>query len=78
MSVLLSLVLVPHIQVLVDEEDFVQERKDRENAEHRAVKAEEQLAMKEKEYQRAKLTLEEELQAKNQQVKQNQRYCHSY
>ena len=56
----------------------MQERKDRENAQHRAVKAEDQLAMKEKEYQRVKLTLEEELQAKNQQVKQYKKQVDSY
>ena len=52
-------------------EDFLQERKDRENMHERLRKKEEELAI-------IKLQLEEELQTKNQQVKQYKKQVDSY
>ena len=52
-------------------EDFVQEKKDRENMHARVVNKEEELA-------RIRQLLEEELQTKNQQVKQYKKQVDSY
>ena len=51
-------------------EDFASERKDRENLHARLMQKEEELATKEKELQSTRQRFEEELQTKNQQVKQ--------
>ena len=51
-------------------EDFVSERKDRENLHARLIQKEMELATKEKELQSTRQRFEEELQTINQQVKQ--------
>ena len=61
------------IQAAMYNEDFVNERKDRENLHARLLRKEEELAAKEKELQSMRQRFEEELQTKNQQVKQYKR-----